>query len=169
MLVGSRSTFATEFVVEDSRDSEGQSWQFGHICFWAGGMSVGNYDELASLSVAIPAMSELLRYQGSRMSADLSMSPSEIFYRIDDALYVEDRRSDQQVEADWNTFARYIATPVGLDVFDGWKAFIIEDERSGRYVWKETRREESEVLEAHLAAGEFDEAIKTSVAYLKDL
>jgi len=96
----------------------------------------------------------------------MAMNAVEAFETIHRALFEDDERSDQQVMADWDEFSRFLAVPRGLESFDGWKAFLIEDELLGRYIWKGPDHDEGEVLEANLVPGEFDDAIEALVAFI---
>ena len=86
---------------------------------------------------------------------------ADIFETINRALYIDDGRSDEQVKLDWQKYSVFIATPRALDVFDGVKAFLIEDGNRGRFIWKETEDSDGDVREAKLREGEFDDALET--------
>jgi Immunity protein 42 len=169
VLVGDKARFGIEFEV-DFPEVEGHKWLLGHVYFWANGVAIGDRYKVGSLTAAAHSMAQLLRYRGRRTASELmDKSSSEIFHLIDHALFVDDGRPDGQVEADWQRYSVYIAKPTGLGIFDGWKAYLIEDERHGRYIWRETRRRGSAIHEAVLKAGEFDDAVEAFIATVDGL
>ena len=60
-------------------------------------------------------------------------------------------------------FERFDVIPIGVDAFDGWQAYLIEDERRGRYLW---RGPDEVVREAWLKAGIVDHTLE---ALMRDL
>jgi hypothetical protein len=53
--------------------------------------------------------------------------------------------------------------PRGLDVFDGWQAYLIEDRITGRLLWRGPDRI---VREACIGSCEFDRVVQAFVAAL---
>ncbi|MEP7287251.1 MAG: Imm42 family immunity protein [Chloroflexota bacterium] len=162
MLLGSKTTFAIEFEVDDPPALDAHTLEqhthyvFGKMCFWVEDSMVGNYELGGVLGVATANFTPLLRNKGSRRDPDLWSKPAEIVYKtIDDALYVDSGQTDEQVSLDAKKYGKFIATPNGFDVFDDWKAYLIQGDTSARYIWKQ-RYDEGIVHEALLGVDEFD-------------
>jgi hypothetical protein len=121
------------------------------------GARVGNYDNGTSISVARHCLEALLRFHGKRHSTRLWDLPARaVFRELYSKLYLDDDRSDEQIRADFDEYSRYQASPSGLDVFDGWLAFLIEDEVRGRFIWEDPS---SNINEVSLPSGNFDSVI----------
>ncbi len=166
MIIGKSDTFAIRFSV----DGLSGAWVFGNICYLVGGRSIGDYDLGGSLTAAVGAFLRLLEFTGMRKELSLMpLSAGDVFRRIDNAMYVDSGQSDEQVSADWRYYRRFHAKPVGFDVFDNWKCYLIEDGTFARFLWKDLRAVESEtVSEQRLALGEFDQVISAFVQHLRD-
>ncbi len=137
MIIGDRGRFAIEFQVDEPRL---EHWLFGKLCYRVGGQEVGDYDLGGTLNGAVGAFIRLLEFKGSRQEPTLMSSPAaDVFNRIDGALYIDSGQSDLQVRTDWESFKRFHAWPVGFDVFDDWKCYLIEDDKIGRFLWKDCR------------------------------
>jgi hypothetical protein len=167
VIIGNTATFGIEYSTSTTHIADHEKWVYGHFCFWAKSNRVGNADEICTLNDAVIPIRNLTKNRGKRFFPELMLQSSTvIFETINRALYVDDDRSDEQVKSDWEKYSVCIATPIGLDVFDGVKAFLIEDGRQGRFVWKETTSE-GEIQESKLRRGEFDDALETFLQELE--
>lgn len=162
MLLGRRDSFAIEYEI-DPVEIEG--WLFGRVAFWACRQRIGNFEHGSSLRALIPALRELAQRPGIRTSAELFALPrNEAIARVDAALFLDDGRSDQQVEADWRNYFRFLALPYQYEAFDGWRAILIENGEFARFIWRGPDR--VIVNECRLEIGEFEEVVSRTAAQL---
>lgn len=162
MLFGSKARFA----VEADLDKVGAEDPFllGRFCFWVGEEAVGDYELGGALSVALASCSNLLRFSENRGDGRLiAMPAADAFIEIYSALFVDNGQSDDQVKRDAEYYTRFVAIPMGFDVFDSWMAFLIEDRAIGRYLWKKMASEDDPVHETMLMKGEFDSVLSEFV------
>lgn len=155
MLFGSKSRFA----IEADLDKVGAEDPFllGRFCFWVGEKAVGDYELGGALSVALASCRNLLRFRENRGDSTLiAMPAADAFIEIYSALFVDNGQPDDQVKRDAEYYTRFVAIPMGFDVFDSWMAFLIEDRASGRYLWRKMDLEDDPVHETMLLKGEFD-------------
>jgi hypothetical protein len=166
MLLGAKDLFAIEFELDNLQESEEARARFmnGKFCFWVRGDRIGDYDYGGSLSVALHDCKRLLSYAGRRKEERLYLKSTEdVYSEIQRALYVDSGQSDEQMAEDSAYYIRFEAIPVGFDVFDGWMAFLVEGETTGRYIWRSPSTAGDVLHEQQLPAGEFDRVLSTFV------
>lgn len=167
MLIGDRNSFAVEFSVTEPRI---EHWLYGNICYWVGNQMIGDYRLSCTLNGAVGALVQLLAYAGDRYNKDLLDRPANnAFLSIFDRLYVDSGQSDAQVQSDKRNYWRFQVIPFGLNVFDYWMCFLIEDDDIGRFLCKDFRLgDRAEVQETLLRAGEMDSILFSFVKYMHD-
>ena len=154
--VGAKEVFSVEYEL-DPAVAQDQRWLYGHMCFWVRGNMVGEYEEIATLNVALAVLPELLGNHGKRFDPILFSAPvEEAFSKIFSPLCIDSGQPDDQVARDEELYSRFTAVARGIDIFDNWDAFLIEDQFTGRFLF---RRVNSEVREAKIPAGEFDRVL----------
>lgn len=166
MILGSKDSFAIEFEVDPIPQGASEEhikymryFILGRMCFWVNHQQIGDYDLGGSLSVAAADLPTLLEKTGRRYAPALNAESAEkAFHTINDALYIDKGQPDEQVRQDWKTYSGFIAIPMGFDVFDEWKAFLVEGDQKARYLW--LNYDEGVVHEAILAIGEFEACIQ---------
>jgi hypothetical protein len=165
-FIGNEKSFGVQYEYDHSPESpECDSWLYGKLAFLVGGERVGNYDVGTSIRDGVTALRGLLANRGNRSDPELFQLPAgDVIARILAALYVEKGQSDEQVAADWKYFSRFLGVPAGYDAFDGWDAVLLEDDRSGRYIWRQMSSPNSLVREFRLARGELDNVIEQFLA-----
>ena len=90
MKIGSPVSFAVAFEIDDPVTR----WLFGKFSYVVTGITVGNFAEGCSLSVAVGAMKSVLRFRGQRTDTELmAASTSAAFERVNSALYVDSGQS----------------------------------------------------------------------------
>ena len=162
-VIGERKSFAIEFVLNEG-DALGGQWLYGHLRFWASNKTFGNYDSGTSLSVGIAKFKGLLKYSGRRTDPELMCLPAEtLLDRVMAALFIDSGQSDAQVAADAERYWPFVVAPTGYDVFDGWRAVLVEDESKARFVWQHADDPREAVSEARLLPGEFDRVARKFV------
>jgi hypothetical protein len=164
--------FAVEFDLEPrTGDPEADSWLFGHMRFVVGGRAIGNDEDLVSLRAASAALSELVANRGRRDRSALMRRSAEAIFKIAyEALYVDNGQTDEQLAMDWDDYSPLLGVAKGFEAFDGWQAFLVEDELVGRYVWRDMRAPTmSQVEEQILKRGEMDDVLEAFLAEMKSL
>lgn len=168
MTIGDPTSFAIQFEVF----APASPWLFGKIAYSVGASIVGDYEIGASLNVAYAGFMELLRFRGNRNDKALINAPkSDAFDVIDRALYTGPAGPCEEIAAELDAFNRFHAYPPGLDVFDFWKCFLVEDDVSGRFLWAGigvTDGERGEVHEQLLAYGQFDSVIEGFIIHMRE-
>jgi hypothetical protein len=163
VTIGDPDTFAVMFDVAEAPTP----WLFGKCSYIVGNAVVGNYHAGCSLRVAIGAMRFVLEYRGRREDAELMRATTaEAFSQMNGGLYVDAGQSDERVAADKARFLRLEAINIGLDVFDGWKCFLVEDHDRARFIWCHEQAEEAP-REVALAPGEFDTVVAEFVEHIE--
>ena len=161
-VLGKRSRFAVEFSVDENR---GGVWLFGRICFWIYDSMVGNLEEGTSLRDALFQIEHVLRDRGRRSNPSLMVLPTAtVAGMLDDGLFGGRDPANEQA-ALRHEWARHDVCP-SLDIFDGWKLFLVESEARGRLI---ACRLEDPVVEYSLDAGEFDQILDAAASALNEL
>jgi len=151
-VVGDKGRFAVEY---DVNPDPGGVWLFGRMCFWIFGRQIGQFSLGLSLRDALFELEHLLRDGGRRRNPRLfGLSARQIADVLDDALYLGQNAEYESVATD-EQWARNNVT-MSLDVFSGWKLFLIEQGDVARLV---VLRSNQEVEEFQLNEGEFDSVI----------
>jgi hypothetical protein len=164
MIIGNPDRFGVKFEI----DLPYEHWLFGRMCYIVHNQCVGNYENGASLAVAINGLTSLMQFSGARNEESLITKPAaDVFTEIDNALYLDRGQSDGRVARDRTYYWRFHAKPTGFDVFDHWKCYLVEDERVGRFLWVNLRDETKQVHEQQLARGEFDAVILSFLQYVR--
>ena len=165
MQFGDRDTFAVLFDIDEPKTE----WLFGKFGYVVNGCLVGNYDNGCTLRGVIGALKDLTENRGRRKSAELMrLNAEEASGRIDGALYVDSGQSDEVVAADRDFYWRFQVKHTGLEVFDGWKCYLIENNASARLIWCDQKRGTS-VSEGRMASGEFDNVLETFISYIENV
>jgi hypothetical protein len=165
MIFGDKSRFAVQFELDED---SGGAWMFGKFCFFIAGSEVGDYSLGTSLRDVLMAMSELLRDAGDREGRGLfELGASALYERLDAALYGggDDALDEQATDECW---ARFNLT-LPVDVFSGWKVFMVERAPEARLVFYDFKGEPRTVMEAELRAGEVDDVLRAAYEELDRL
>jgi hypothetical protein len=163
MLFGNRENFGIE--VELDKDYGG-AWLYGKFCYWINGIQVGDYELGTSLRDALIAMKWIVYDCGKRDGEILcNMPPQEIFIILDNALYaISEDEIDKSKLPD--TPARFNVC-INIDVFFGWKIFLIECSEMAKIIFKQNNNPEINLFS--LPKDLFDSAIKSCYDYLDKL
>jgi hypothetical protein len=157
-LIGRRERMAFEFELTPVED-ELRRWMFGRMCLWIDGQRIGRHDEDCALAVALSSLAEIQKHAGKREDAALmSMPAADAFAVIHAAIYSDSDDAEPYREAS-ERVRRYQCFEIasnGFDYFDGWHAFLIEDQLVGRAIW---RSPDDAIHEARVGSGEFDRVL----------
>ncbi len=130
-IIGRTDRFATQY--ELNPDSGGE-WMFGRFCYWCGGRMIGEYDLGTSLRDVLFQLEETTKGVSDRISDRLYRAlPIQDFRLLDTALFGAASLDDQEAVEHENWTKHNILPPV--DVFDQWKAFVVEDATTSRVMF----------------------------------
>ncbi len=161
MIIGEKDSFAIQFEVNPKPDR----WLFGHICFIINNIEIGDYYDETSLNTAVGYLKDLLWYTGIRNEPTLfQLDKVELFWKIDNALYGNSDISREEIMENCERFEKFHALSPGVDIFDKWKGYLIENKEQGRLI---IRNPQEEINEYFIKAGEFDFVIKKLVYFFE--
>lgn len=161
-VFGDKARFAVEFSVNQDH---GGVWLFGRMCFWLFGSMVGDFELGTSLRDALFQIEHVLRDRGRRNSPSLMQLPAATVARmLNEGLFLGTNPASEEaaLREEW---ARHNVTP-SLDVFSGWKIFLIESTASARLI---AQRHEQPATEYSLGVGEFDQVLAATQTALNEL
>jgi hypothetical protein len=151
VVFGNCSEFAIEFELNDEY---GGVWLFGKFCYWIKGMRIGDYELGTSLRDVLFQMKNIMRDKGDRSNKELyALDFQELFNRLNGAFYDYDISLfyKKSIEETW---ARFNVT-IPVDIFDGWKVYLIEGFKKSRIIFKTADSED--IIEETLEPGSFDD------------
>jgi hypothetical protein len=162
-IVGELTRFAIEYELNADF---GGAWMFGRLCYWVERKQVGDYELGASLRDVLFQLDQIGGNKRRRESARLMGLPAaDAFHLLDAALFgaAEINNANLAEEEQW---ALFNVIP-SVDVFDGWKAFLIENDRFGRILYASDPY--MDVHEILLNPGELDAVVDEVRGALYDL
>jgi len=160
-LFGDKLRFAAE---SDLASDPGGPWMFGRLRFWCGGLTVGDFDLGTSLRDALFQLETVERYCRRRQSVRFAGTAAvQVFHLLDAALYGK-WDIDNHMLAEQEEWARFNVLP-DLDVFEGWKVFLLETPTAGRLILSPAPYEA--VGEVAVAPGEVDSVLRLETDYLR--
>lgn len=163
-LVGSVGSFAVQYELESPVTDEDRYWWFGTLSFRLRSFVIGKTRERTTMTTLRGAVPDILRNRGRRQQEALLRLPAkEAFDAIYQPLCVDTGQPLEEVERAARELRRFDVIPSGVDVFDGWRAYLVEGGLRGRYLW---RGPDEAVHEAWLKAGEVDDTLE---AFWRDL
>jgi hypothetical protein len=161
--------FAVEYELDPpAGDASVDRWLNGRMCFVVGGVAIGDARRTISLNAATVAAKELLANRGRRSAPELMQEPAKSIFRIVFGALSEDTgQSDEQVASDWKKYSHLYGLARGLEVFDDWDAFLVEDAVQARYIWRHASKPESPVNEQVLRPGQFDDVLEAFIGEMR--
>jgi hypothetical protein len=165
MKFGDKSSFAVELELDEDH---GGAWLFGQFCYWINGIRVGDYGLGVSLRDVLSGMKWIVHDCGNRDGGVLcAPRPEEVFSILDKSLYGNEAFEAANDFPLPYTPARFEIT-VPVDVFNQWKAFLIECGDRATVLFKNADNDEG-VKISSLPRGAFDNVIKDVYDYLDKL
>jgi hypothetical protein len=153
MEFGDRARFAVSFELNQN---SGGLWMFGKFCYWIDGRTIRDYDQGTSLRDVIVALKWIVSDAGKPEDCRRFLMLGEDSYRaIDSSLYGYPENA--AAESENGATAQFEVCP-SVDVFNGWKVYLIECEEKAKLLYKCSS--DSSVSEFLLRKGEFDECIQ---------
>ena len=164
MQVGDPSTFAIECVHEPIPN--GNAWVFGRMRIWLCGLQVGDFDEPACmLNVTAGHLQSVLeRLSDLEEPAFVRLSDAELFRLLDEALYIDDDRTSDQVVTDAHRYWKFDFLTNGGESFDRSKSFISLCEGSVRILFEEPPRG---IVSARVAPSEFAGTVEAFLRWVE--
>lgn len=163
MEFGDRSIIAAQLELNSDY---GGPWLFGRFCYWINGTQLGDYDLGTSLRDLFFNMKWIVWDRGNRQGEVLCDLPDAVaFSLVDSSLY----GPGEVIESAFlpETPARFDITP-RIDIFDGWKIYLMECVGCDRFLYTHDSTEVS-VESFKAPKGAFDTVIKDTYDYLEHL
>lgn len=156
MIIGDPATFAVEVDPDRPPRHEFDALLvWGHCCFWIGGRQVGDRLRAQRVRLFWAACETIVEHSGARGAPELEHVSAEAVYReIDYALYGELAADVEEANELWRTYGPHVIHPQGVEAFDGYKVYCVENAREARIVWRHAV--ENMLHEARIPAGELD-------------
>jgi hypothetical protein len=145
MIFGDPADFAIE-AEPDTMPTSSIVW--GHMRVWCCGKAFGNFHESdCGLSGAQVRLSELANALGALTSPLLAgLDDQSAWDFLDGALYLDEDRSDEEVQLDADAWSRHNFLTNSSEAFDGFKSFIYMRDRETLRILV---RRSDEILGAH--------------------
>jgi hypothetical protein len=125
MTFGDPSDFAVE-AESDGAPTSPRGTVWGHMRVWCRGQAVGRFEELhcglLGAQRELSKIADRLELLASPLLSELTDESAWSF--LDTALYVDDDRSDEDVELDAEAWSRHSFLTNSSEAFDGYKGFI---------------------------------------------
>jgi hypothetical protein len=163
MLFGSRSKIAIECSIE----AENARWRFGRVCLWAKGVAIGDFEQIMVIAVTTGFFSGFLERSGERYDPQLnSLSALDLVSTLCDALFGDGQQDLKETAQQGQRFGKYCVCPGGGEAFDGWLAFLLEDQNKTRFIWQDTST--GQIDEIDLVSGEFEDIVRHFIVWASD-
>ena len=141
-VFGDYSTFAICYELDSNY---GGAWLFGKFCYWIGGLQVGDYELGTSLRDVLMFLERVFKDNGCRENQELfELSALEFHNRLFNTLYTgytgkDTGYEDMAMQECWAC----LEIDIPVDIFDGWKIFMVEHNQKSRVVYKRVSDDES--------------------------
>lgn len=90
-IVGRKDLFAIQW----KPDVLVNDYYYGYLCFWIGGLKVGNFSELSTLSISISYLRDFLSYKSDRFLANsFQLNDSDLFKFLYDRFFSGESMND---------------------------------------------------------------------------
>lgn len=155
MVFGNKKSFAVEVSLDENYGGE---WLFGRFCYWVNGHMLGDYDLGVSLRDVFSQIQYLVKSCGKRNGGFYDLSSEEIFFRINDAIYGDNKYCIDM--------ASRFEVSMPLDIFNRFKIFVVDFVGIGSKVIYE---EDGLIKDFVIDLGLFDMVIKETYIFLDDL
>ncbi len=162
IIIGNIESFAVKIKFNEPKDD----WFFGNMCYVANGDVIGDLFEETSLSTAVGFLNELLWAKGIRENQELyRLSGTDLYESLQKKLYSTENLSLTQCEDNWDLYGKYLVIGNGIDIFDGWKGYLLSHGGSSKLVVRDKGDNISEYI---LELDEFDSVITKAVECIEN-
>lgn len=166
MMIGDKKTFGVELKVVRPGGSD---YKFAKCFFWIFDDCLGNPDEVSHLGLLASSFEDLFERFSSQRSGDIEAlfgcDTEEIFQFFESQLWAGSayvNKNKFQVQDPYN----YFSLPVGVEIFDGDRVYLLRGSNSDRVIWKKWGEKLSR--SKFIPKGHFGEVIKNVVNSLKN-
>jgi hypothetical protein len=152
-IIGTPARFAVEYSLDQEH---GGVWLFGKVRFWIGCESVGDFDLGTSLRDFLFQIEAGRRNRGRRTNGRFDSMPAHLVIdNLNAALFVPGNAELEEISVveEW---ARHQLNP-GIDVFDDWRIYLVENAVTARLLWQHKTNSAKEII---LAPGECDTVLE---------
>lgn len=140
MIFGHRNVFAIELSISPSVDN---GYQFVSGSWWILDNQLGNASEVTLFPLFVSAMEDLLERLSKQCASDAESifcdDAGVIFNYLDEKLWVGEHQ-DSKLTNEISNPINFYSLPIGVEIFDGEKAYLIHGARDDRVVWREWGR-----------------------------
>jgi len=135
MLFGSREYFAIECYNDSNPVNNKQV--FGRMCVWIKGKEYGNITEPSCmLNVTENHLVSFVQTAGNFENSWLcSKNDQELYEFLDRKIYLDDDRTDEQIQLDLMEYSKYEFLANGGESFDFGKSFVVKEGEEFRFVF----------------------------------
>jgi hypothetical protein len=125
MIIGSRQLFGIECHHEPL--SNGSKQVFGRMCVFVGGNILGDIDEPACMLNVTQAHLSRIIFRLPQLDCEKfkNLSDRDAFDFLNRTLYLENERSNNEIQRDIERYSKFVFLTNGGESFDGTKSFII--------------------------------------------
>lgn len=133
MIFGNKKDFAIEVMIEPDQESPTSIW--GRMCIWVSNTQVGNFNEpYCNLCAACDDFEDTSKNINSLWSSKFeNLSELQVINFLDEKLYgyhgeieVEDNRTSEEINHDWDVYGKFNFLTNWGEMFDGYKAFLLK-------------------------------------------
>jgi NAD-dependent DNA ligase len=143
----------------------------GHICLWADGLRIGNYEEAVLLSPIADFLRGTIRHRDRRVDAELAGLPAkQILENLKNALSGEtggESQSGDALRRSWERYRELRICPNDCEAFDGEWAVLIEQGGGESFIWHDFI--DKHAREVRLAPGEYAEVVRLFLGWIDPL
>jgi hypothetical protein len=162
-VFGDMSQFAVEYDLDNDHGGE---WLFGRFCYWCGGTRIGDFELGTSLRDVLFQLERIAGDAGRRANPRFRGMPADQVFNLLNAALYDPGPTTQFEIANEEQWARHTILPP-VDVFDGWKGFLVEEDSSARLIT--TCLRDGTIEEVLLKVGQVDHVLKEVVRELEVL
>jgi hypothetical protein len=135
-----------------------------HICLWAGGMRIGDYEQAVLLPPIADVFRDTIRRRDRRIGGELiGLTPEEIIGKVKAVLFDEGERNRLLMAK----YRELCICPNGSEAFDGEMAVLIEREGAESFIWQDFTGKR--IREIRLAPGGYEGVIRVFLAWADPL
>lgn len=163
-MIGNQQTFAIECYHEPIPNNAKRV--FGRMCIWAKSTLLGDIEEPACmLSVTEEHFLDVInRLESLEDSALAKLADKSLFDFLNQALYIDDARTTEEVMVDAERYFKFDFLTNGGESFDRTKSFLISDGSNMRLLFTDCSEQ---FHSAHISKDEFVEVITSFLAWIK--
>lgn len=162
MIFGDCNDFAIEAKIEEHLTAPSAPWS--RMCIWMRGEMIGNLEDphcgLEAVFQFKDAASSLHNLWDDSL---LGLGDVEIFRHLDQALYLDDDRSMEEIKADSRRYSRFNFLDNWGEMFDQVKAFIVAPPNEGIIIV--FQQADYAISSAHIDRSKFMNSVASLVSW----